>query len=254
MLLLSWESVMNQLKAYTLAFLLFGFVLPQKSHAAEVRPLSAQIQEVVEWFTGKFDNVNQVASNPSVPLISMSNCQVQLDGTGGTNGTRNVYLEQNIAGLDRVRFYSFGQGNGVIDLGIRSFINSSSLAGLCDRPVSERIISQNNLAAAVCSFNLTYEQNRYVGNNAPTGCPTSTGGKVVSMVSIQPDIINSLDQIFSSSGQLLVNTPIKFQRIAAVPESSPLAGIAIAGAGLVFLRRRTQVGGLMIKSVNSKQS
>lgn len=229
---------MNQLKAYTLTFLLAGFVFPQQSYAAEVKPLSTQIQEVVQWFTGKFDNAKQVASNPSAPYITMTNCQAQLNGSIGADGTQNVYLEQNIAGFDRVRFYSFGIGSGVIDLGIRSFINSSSLLGLCDRPVSERIISQNNLAGAVCSLGLTYEQNRYVGNNVPTGCPTSTGGKVVSSVSIEADTINSLDQIFSSSGQLLVNTPIKFQRIATVPESSPLAGLALAGAGLVFLRQR----------------
>ncbi|MBW4559608.1 MAG: chromophore lyase CpcT/CpeT [Mojavia pulchra JT2-VF2] len=245
---------MNQLKAYTLAFLLTGFVFTQPSRAAELPSLSAQIKEVVQWFTGKFDNVNQVATNPSVPLITMTNCQVQLDGNSGTGETQNVYLEQQSPVFNRVRFYSFGLGSGAIDLGIRSFINSSSLSGLCDRPVSQRIISQNNLAAAVCSLDLIYEQNRYVGNNAPTGCPTSTGGKVVSSVSIQANSINSLDQIFSSSGQLLVNTPIEFRRIPTVPESSPLAGLVIAGAGLAFLRRRKQARVLMIKSVNSRQS
>ncbi len=232
--------MMNQLKAYTLTFLLAGFVFPQQSYAADTPPLSAQIREVVQWFTGKFDNSNQVARNPSAPLISMTNCRVQLDGGSGTNGTQNVYLEQQSAGFNRVRFYSFGLGSGVIDLSIRSFINSSLVSGLCDRPTSKRIINQNNLAAAVCSLNVTYEQNRYVGNNAPTGCPTSTGGKVVSNVSIQANSINSLDQIFSRSGQLLVSTPIEFQAYSAVPESSPLAGLALAGAGLVFLRLRKQ--------------
>ncbi|WP_339376443.1 CpcT/CpeT family chromophore lyase [Calothrix sp. NIES-2098] len=247
--------MMNQLKAYTLAFLLTGFVFPQQSQAAELASVSGQVQEVVRWFTGKFDNVTQVASNPSVPLITMTNCQVQLDGASGTDGTQNVYLEQHSAAFNRVRFYSFGSGSGVIDLGIRSFINSSSLSGLCDRPISQRIISQNNLAAAVCSLNITYEPNRYVGNNAPTGCPTSTGGKAVSSVSIEANSIYSLDQIFSSSGQLLVNTPIEFQRIiATVPESSPLAGLALAGTGLIFLRRRKQAGVLMRKSINSRRS
>ncbi|MDZ8053042.1 MAG: CpcT/CpeT family chromophore lyase [Aulosira sp. ZfuVER01] len=244
--------MMNRVKAYTLTFLVAGFVFPQQSRAAEVQPLSAQIQEVVQWFTGRFNNVTQVASNPSVPFITMNNCQVQLDGATGTDTTQNVYLEQNSAGFGRVRFYSFGLGSGAVNLGIRSFINSSSLIGLCDRPVSERIISQNNLAAAVCSLDLTYEQNRYVGNNAPIGCPTSTGGKVVSNVSIEANTIESLDQIFSSSGQLLVNTPVQFQRIETVPESSPLAGLAIAGAGLVFLRRRKQAR-VLLKSTNRKQ-
>ncbi|MBD2335557.1 PEP-CTERM sorting domain-containing protein [Calothrix sp. FACHB-156] len=243
---------MNQLKAYTLALLLTGFIFPQKSLAADAPPISTQLREVVEWFTGKFNNANDVSSNPSVPFITMNNCQVQLDAGTGINGTQNVYLEQQSTAFNRVRFYSFGLSGSAIDLGIRSFINSSSLAGLCDRPASQRIISQNNLAAAVCSVSLSYEQNRYVGNNAPTGCPTSTGGKVLSSVSIQANSIDSLDQIFSSSGQLLVNTPISFQRTAAVPESSPLAGLAIAGAGLLFLRQKKQVR-VLVKSENSKQ-
>ncbi|BAY27299.1 hypothetical protein NIES2100_71220 [Calothrix sp. NIES-2100] len=247
-------AMMNQLKAYALTFLLAGFVFPQKSLAADTPPLADQLKEIIEWFTGKFNNAQDVASNPSVPFISMTNCQVQLDGDSGTNGTQNVYLEQSSPVFNRVRFYSFGLGSGAIDLGIRSFINSSSLSGLCDRPPSQRIISQNNLAAAVCSLNLTYQDNSYVGRNEPNGCPTSTGGKVVSNVSIQANSINSLDQIFSSSGQLLVATPVNFQRIATVPESSPLAGLAIAGAGLVFLKRKKQTPVLMMKSVSSKQS
>ena len=247
---------MNQLKAYTLTFLLAGFVFPQKSLAADAPPLSDQLQEVIQWFTGKFNNAKQVASSPSpsVPFISMTNCQVELEGGSGTNGTKSVYLEQSSPVFNRVRFYSFGLGNGTIDLGIRSFINSNSLIGLCDRPASQRIISQNNLAAAVCSLNLSYKQNSYFGNNEPNGCPTSTGGKVVSNVSIQANSIDSLDQIFSSSGVLLANTPITFQRIATVPESSPLAGLALAGAGLVFMKKRKQTGVLMMKSVNSKKS
>lgn len=243
--------IVNQLKAYTLALLLTGFVFPKNSLAADVPPISNQLREVVQWFTGRFNNAKDVASNPSVPFITMNNCQVQLDTDTGLNATQNVYLEQQSVAFNRVRFYSFGLSGSAIDLGIRSFINSSSLTGLCDRRASQRIISQNNLAAAVCSVSLAYEQNRYVGNNAPTGCPTSTGGKVVSSVSIQANSINSLDQIFSSSGQLLVNTPISFQRTAEVPESSPLVGLAIAGAGLLFLRHKKQVG-VLVKE-NSKQ-
>ncbi|MBD2197074.1 MULTISPECIES: chromophore lyase CpcT/CpeT [Calothrix] len=231
--------MMNQLKACTLTFLLAGFVFPQQSLAANVPPLSNQLKQVIQWFTGKFDNSQNVASNPAIPLINMRNCSVQLAG-GGTDGTGSVYLEQQSPVFNRVRFYSFGLGSGTINLGIRSFINSSSLSGICDRPASERIISQDNLAAAVCSLNLTYEPNRYVGNNAPNGCPTITGGKVVSDVSIQANSINSLDQIFDSSGKLLAGSRINFQRLATVPESSPLAGFAITGAGLIFLNRRKQ--------------
>ncbi|EKF05386.1 MULTISPECIES: PEP-CTERM sorting domain-containing protein [unclassified Tolypothrix] len=51
---------------------------------------------------------------------------------------------------------------------------------------------------------------------------------------------------------MLVNTPISFQRTVEVPESSLLAGLAIAGAGLLFLRHKKQVG-VLVKSENSEQ-
>ncbi|MCM0591163.1 MAG: hypothetical protein KA716_13405 [Gloeotrichia echinulata DEX184] len=81
--------MINQLKAYALTFLLAGFVFPQQSHAADAPPVSAQIREVVQWFTGKFDKAKEVASNPSVPFITMTNCQVQLDGGSGLRGRQN---------------------------------------------------------------------------------------------------------------------------------------------------------------------
>ncbi|AFY54647.1 hypothetical protein Riv7116_2116 [Rivularia sp. PCC 7116] len=82
-----------------------------------------------------------------------------------------------------------------------------------------------NLIPVSCDLEITYEPNFYTGNNAPDGCPTSSGGKVVSQVTIRENSIDALDQIFNSQGDLIVNTPIQYRRIASVPEPKIIFGL-----------------------------
>ncbi|WP_414565748.1 MULTISPECIES: hypothetical protein [unclassified Anabaena] len=65
---------MTNLKVYSLTFLLTVLVFPSRA-VAFAPPLATQVKEVAQWFTGFFDNAQQVASNPNVPLITMSNCE-----------------------------------------------------------------------------------------------------------------------------------------------------------------------------------
>ncbi|MBW4632811.1 MAG: hypothetical protein KME30_13220 [Iphinoe sp. HA4291-MV1] len=55
---------MNKLKAYTLTVILAALTFPQASHAAVAPPVEAQVKEVAQWFTGFFNNTQQVASSP----------------------------------------------------------------------------------------------------------------------------------------------------------------------------------------------
>lgn len=227
---------MNRRQSLTAIFFLLGFLVPQQTHAALIPSVSEQVAEVTRWFTGDFNNAEQVSQNPSVPLITLSTCQVQLENSTQPSSTQNLYLEQ--PALNRFRLYSFAPENDAVNLSIRSFINPGSLRGICEQPLVNRVVSQNNLINAVCNLMLFWEPNRYIGSNAPTGCPTSTGGKVVSNVTVQPDSIISLDRIFSSTGQLIVATPIEFRRVESVPEPTMLAGLTIASFGLIWLRRK----------------
>ncbi|MFB2895425.1 CpcT/CpeT family chromophore lyase [Aerosakkonemataceae cyanobacterium BLCC-F50] len=227
---------MKQRQSVTAIFFLFGFLVPQQADAALIPSVSEQVAQVTQWFTGDFNNAEQVSQNPSVPLITLSTCQVQLLNSIEPNGTKSLYLEQ--PALNRFRLYSFTPENDAVNLSIRSFINPGSLKGICEQPLVNRVVSQNNLLNGVCNLMVFWEPNRYIGSNAPTGCPTSTGGKVVSDVTFGPDSIISLDRIFSSTGQLIVATPIQFLRVKSVPEPTMLAGLAIAGFGLTWLRRK----------------
>lgn len=224
--------MMNKLRGYTLTVLFSALGLPQQSQAATLAvPLPTQVQEVAQWFTGSFSNAQQVAGNPSVPLITMSNCPVQLSGNNPADETQSIYiyLQQQSTVFNRFAFYSFSQADTAVELSVRSFVAPSVLSGICNQPESERIIDVNNLAATSCNLNLISEPLRYTGTNAPVGCPTSSGGRVVSTVAIQPNEIDALDQIFSANGNLLVATPIEYRRTTSVPEPSLSFGLLAFG-------------------------
>ncbi len=234
----------NLLTISTLSFLFINVIFAQKSQSATITsapPISFQVNQVSQWFTGLFDNTKQVASNPIVPPITMSNCQVKLVGDELMENTETVYLEQRTGGFPfRVRLYSFFSNNdSQITISINRFLDETSLLGLCDRPQSQQVINATNIDDFSCEVNLSLFQNSYVGNNSPTGCPTTfPGGKVVSDVSIKPNFIESLDRIFDGNGNLLFGTPIAFKRLETVPEPSILLGLfAFSGLGIGIVRK-----------------
>ncbi len=217
---------MLKFKTYTLTILLSVISFPQISRAVIIAPsLDKQVQEVAQWFTGSFNNTQQVIQQPSVPFISMSNCEVQL--LGDNNDTQNIYLEQKSTAFERIRFYSFSKADSGVKLSIRSFINPNILSGICNNPEPARVLNINNLVSTSCDLLLMWEPNRYVANNAPGGCSTASGGKVVSNVTVKSGSIDSLDQIFAANGNLLVSTPIQFNRIRSIPEASFTIGLLV---------------------------
>ncbi len=229
----------NKLKICTLSTIFLTVTLDPKSHAATITstpPISFQVNQVSQWFTGLFDNTKQVTSNPIVPPITMSNCQVKLVGGELMEKTETVYLEQTTGGFPfRVRLYSFfSNDDSQVTISINRFLDETSLLGLCDRPQSEQIINATNIDTFSCEVNLSWISNSYVGSNAPVGCSTTfPGGKVVSDVLIKPNLVESLDRIFDGNGDLLFGTPIAFERVGTVPEPSILLGLfALSGLGI----------------------
>lgn len=219
---------MHKFKVYSLTVLLAVLVFPNRA-AAFTPPLATQVKQVAQWFTGFFDNAQQVANNPVIPSITMSNCSVKLSDNSLLPHTENLYLEQQSPIFERIRFYSFSQRNYTINLSIRSFIDNEILTGLCNQPEQDRIININNISTTSCDISIQWEMNRYTGTNAPNGCPTSFGGKVVSNVTFLNNGVNSLDQIFSPNGNLIVSTPIEFRRTTSIPEPSLILGILAFG-------------------------
>jgi hypothetical protein len=229
---------MKRLSGYALTILILTLI-PQRSYAAtQSLPISTQVKQVSQWFTGLFNNQQQVERDPSVPLISLSTCPVSLSSSPSTDNTENLYLEQQSTVFNRIRFYSFSATDTAVQLSVRSFLNPGLLSGICDRPHRDRLIDPNNIATTSCNLNLTLEPSGYVGDNAPAGCPSSFQGQpitVVSSVSIQKNEIDSLDKIFTANGQLIASTPIEFRRTTSVPEPSPVVGLL--GLGIAGIRK-----------------
>ncbi|MGD1809549.1 chromophore lyase CpcT/CpeT [Dapis sp. BLCC M126] len=232
----------NLLKISTLSFLFISVLFAQKSQGTTITsapPISFQVNQVSQWFTGLFDNTKQVANNPTIPPITMSNCGVKLFGSELMENTETVYLEQRTGGFPfRVRLYSFFSNNdSQVTISINRFLDETSLLGLCDRPQSQQVINATNIDDFSCEVNLSWISNSYVGSNAPVGCSTTfPGGKVVSDVLIKPNFIESLDQIFDGNGDLLFGTTIAFERVGTVPEPSILLGLfafSALGIGIV---------------------
>jgi hypothetical protein len=217
---------MNLSNAFTLTALISVLTIApvMRVDAISAPPLETQVKQVAQWFTGFFNNSQQVVNNPSIPLITLSSCSVQLDNANSTFGTENLYLEQ--PSINRFRLYSFAPGTSSVNLSIRSFQSNNLYSGLCTRPQSEQIIDDSQVLQTACQLNLFWrQQNSYTGNNAPNGCPTSSNGKVVSSVTISQNLISSLDAIFAPNGNLLFATPIEFRRVEPILEPSFIIGL-----------------------------
>lgn len=217
--------------------LLTTAAIAQPVQAATLTP-TEQVDTVVRWFTGLFDNGDQVASDPTVPFLTMENCEVSAEGYGSPSA-QYVHLEQYIGGaaLLRTAAYEFSPGVAGVDLSVYGYLDDTAALGSCDRTT----LDFASLELPSCDIDLAYEPSRFVGSNAPTGCATSfpvSGSRVVSTVTIAADTTVSFDEFFTPFGTSF-GTPIRFERAAvATPEPFSLAALVVLGLGGLVRRRR----------------
>lgn len=109
---------MKRIKVSVLTVLFSAGIGVAPSRAATLAPpLSQQVQQVTDWFTGLFNNDQQVENNPMTPPITMSNCAVELLGGSFPEGGETVYLEQTTGGFPfRTRFYTFSPSQSQVNL------------------------------------------------------------------------------------------------------------------------------------------
>ncbi|MDZ8186120.1 MAG: chromophore lyase CpcT/CpeT [Nostoc sp. ChiSLP02] len=221
---------MNLVKVYALTALFSALTFGQatRAGAASPPPIDIQVKQLAQWFTGLFDNSEQAAnSKPPVPLITLSSCSVEFTNGNSLNGTENIYLEQ--PSINRFRLYSFSQQNSGVNLSIRALNTDYSVTGLCNRPESEQTLDLSKISAITCNLEIFWNAGDYIGNNSPNGCPTNSGGKVISSVIVSENRIYSTDEIFAPNGNLVFGTPIDFRRVPSIPEPSFTLGIVALG-------------------------
>ena len=218
-----------------LAPLLTVSFVAQPAQAAALSP-TQQVQQVVKWFTGFFTNSAQAAQNPDIPFLTMENCSISAVEVRNS-AAQYVHLEQYINGVSLLRTaaYEFSPAETGINLSVFPYLDSTSALGSCDRSTP---LDLGTLVSASCDLSLAYEPKKFVGTNAPVGCPTNfpvPGSTVVSTVTITANATDSLDQFLTPSGASFGDL-IAFRRVASVPEPmtpSVLIGIGLAGIGLI---------------------
>lgn len=220
--------------ASSLTIFLSILTLHSQSYAATLNspPILEQVKEVAKWFRGEFSNSPQVANDPTVPLITMSNCSVDITGGNFGNNIESIYLEQTFLTIPqppRLRYYAFSPLTTGVLLSVRSFIDETNLQGLCNLAASGRSVDFSNINTDSCDIELSrlLEPIRYFGTNSPQGCPAASGSgvTVISTLSIKENQTDSLDQGFIGNIPIF-GTPITFTR---VPESSLVAGLIMLG-------------------------
>ena len=204
--------------------------LTPQTFAATIESVSIlqQLEEVVQWFTGEFSNYPQFNNDNTIPLITMSNCSVDIIGGSFGSNTESIFLEQNFLTTpqpSRLRHYAFSPGTEGINLSINSFESSNNLQGLCNLPASQRSLLFSNINPEQCDLELfrLLEPVSYSGTNSPDGCPAASNPliTVISTLSIQENRIESLDLGFVGETQIF-GTPITF---TPVTESSLVPGL-----------------------------
>ncbi len=205
---------MKAIQVSSLTTLLITVTLAQSGQAAALSPVE-QVTTVVNWFTGLFDNNAQVVSNPTIPALTMKNCAIAAGGSSEP-ASQYVHLEQYINGsnLLRTAAYEFSPAAAGVAIRVYGYLDDPQAVGTCDEVTP--VLDFSNLEFPSCDLSLVYEPKKFVGTNAPVGCPTSfpvPGSTVVSTVTIQANSTDSFDQFFTPFGTSF-GTPIEFRRVA----------------------------------------
>ncbi len=214
---------------------LFTFIVLSNQAQAATLTSRERVHLVVDWFTGLFNNSQQVVREPDIPFLRMENCAASPLGNGSNIDAQYVHLEQYINGDNLLRSsgYEFSPTAEAVSLKVYSYSDRDAAIGTCNQV--NPTINLGNLAVPSCDLTLFYKPRRFFGTNSPIGCPSSfpiPGSTVVSTVSIMGNGVDSLDQFFAP-GIPSFGSEIEFRRVATTNE--PISAIALISLGMLGL-------------------
>ncbi len=90
----------------------------------------------MEWFTGLFDNTEQVSREPDIPFLTMENCVASPFGGIVSYDSQYVHLEQYIGGASLLRTsgYEFSPITSGVSLKVYSYLERDAAVGTCNDP------------------------------------------------------------------------------------------------------------------------
>ncbi|BDA67289.1 hypothetical protein RIVM261_026480 [Rivularia sp. IAM M-261] len=176
-------------------------------------PSQQQVEEVAQRLEGIMDTSARARVNPKAANVRMTACRISLnENAQATNKSNNpifLYQEQALSSeLNkpyRQRFLeisSVNNGRTVRSLSYKP-ANVQSVINLCNKPVSERVVTSTDLGKPVCSVYLTRSGENYIGVTPNEGCPANFRGavKITNTVVLSKTGMNTWDRGFDANGK-----------------------------------------------------
>ena len=177
-------------------------------------PVDRHLEEVATHLVGIMDTSAQAAANSKAPNVRMTTCQVTVHTENGElNSPEEIFLYQEqalqkkLAKPYRQRFLRLTPSDADIVVESRSFKPPSpaDFVGLCDRPLSQRVVSSSEIGNPICSVFLIPEGDRYIGETQAGGCPTNYRGavKITNRIVLHSEGMDTKDRGFDAQGNQL---------------------------------------------------
>ncbi|MFM6188814.1 MAG: chromophore lyase CpcT/CpeT [Planktothrix sp.] len=190
-------------------------------------PMQGHAQKVVSYLTGVMETSAQAKAIPDAPSVRMTTCEVQLNSTpGSVKPSEGVFLYQeqaltrNLSQPYRQRVLEIkpsADRNRIESVSFK-LINPKNWIGLCQKPLSERVISSQEIQNANCRVFLKPMGTEYIGETQPGGCPTNFRGavKITNTIKLDQQSMETQDRGFDAKGKQVwgaENRSYQYQRI-----------------------------------------
>ncbi|VXD12542.1 chromophore lyase CpcT/CpeT [Planktothrix paucivesiculata] len=206
---------------------ILGLIFILSGCRTQTDPMQGHIQQVTSYLTGIMETSAQAKAIPDAPSVRMTTCEVKLKNTDSSvQHSKGVFLYQeqaltrNLSKPYRQRVLNILPSIDKNSIESVSFkpINSTNWIGLCQKPLSERLISVQEIENVNCSVFLKPVGTQYIGETQPEGCVTNLKGavKVTNRIKLDEKGMETQDRGFDAQGKQVwgaKNRPYQYQKI-----------------------------------------
>lgn len=190
-------------------------------------PMAGHVQQVTSYLTGIMETSAQAKAIPGAPSVRMTTCEVKLNNTDlSVQQSQGIFLYQeqaltrNLSKPYRQRFLEIIPSidkNRIESISFKP-INPKKWIDLCKKPLSDRVISDQEIENVKCSVFLKPVGNQYIGETQPGGCVTNFKGavKVTNTIKLDQNGMETQDRGFDAQGKRIwgaKNRPYQYQKI-----------------------------------------
>jgi len=182
--------------------------------------IEQQVAEVVARLVGSMDTTAQARAYGELPSVQMTTCELRPDAA--MTVAHGVWLYQEQALTDRLsdpyrqRFLQVAPSADGVSVESRSFkpTQPELWIGLCDRPMTDRIVTTSDFEIVNCSVFLRRMDTVYIGETQPGGCPTNyqRAVRTTNTIYLWETGMDTSDRGFNAAGnQIWGSTDLPYQ-------------------------------------------